>query len=310
MPPANTGQFSNHLAPGLRAVIGTSLEGRESYYSRFYDMESSERNYEDYLAGAGLPIATVKPEGEPIVTYNALEGSTKRVTFTVYGIGFEVTEEAWDDDLYSGKGSSLRAAAMQIADSLAERVEVEAHRPLNAEGFDGSSYTVLPDSSGLFATSHSPITGGEAAAQANRPSTDADLSVTTYRNALIQTVKWTNDRGMRIPGFSRPARLITGADLMYTAKEIVGSSNRPDTSNRVENVTQGSTTPEWSPYITASDNWIIQCQRHFMKFFWRKRPQLDNYDDRRTRTAVFVGYMRIGVWPVHWLGMYGSTGAA
>lgn len=308
--PATTGALSNHLAPGIRAVIGTSLEGRESYYSKFYEMETSERNYEDYLAAAGLPIATRKTQGQPIQTYDPLEGNTKRVDFEVWAIGFEVTQEAWEDDLYASDGSALRAASTGIADSLVERVEIEAHRPLNAEGFDGSTFTVLPDSSGLFATSHSPVSGGEAAAQANRPSTEVDLNVTSYRAGLTTFRKYTNDRGLRIPGYTSPARLIVAPDLEFDALEVVGSSNRPDTANRVENVTKNRTSVEVSPYITDTDQWIIQGSRHMMKFFWRWRPRLDNFDDRRSRVAVFVGFQRFRVMPIHWLGMYGSTGAA
>lgn len=309
MPPAVTGNFSNHLAPGIRAVIGANLGGRESYYSMFYDIETSERNYEDYLAAAGLPIAALKPQSEPIVAYDPLEGSTKRVSFDVWAIGFEVSEEAWEDDLYADSGSALRSASNGIADSLAERVEIEAHRPLNAEGYDGSTYTVLPDSSGLFATSHSPVAGGEAAAQSNRSATDADLSVTSYRVGLTQFRKYTNDRGLRIPGFTMPARLITPVDLEWDAGEVVNSSNRPDTMNRVENVSKGKTSVEITPYITNDDTWSIQGAKHFMKFFWRFRPRLDSFDDRRTRTAVYVGYQRFKVAPIHWLGMYGSNGS-
>ena len=307
MPPSVTGSFSEHLAPGLRAIIGTNLKGRESFYSKFYNIMSSNRNYEDDLAAAGLPIAAAKPQGQPIVAYDPLEGDTKRVTFETWGIGFEVTEEAWDDDLYSAKGSALRAAANGIADSLAERVEVEAHRPLNAEGFDGSTYTVLPDSSGLFATSHVPVTGGEAAAQNNRP-TAVDLSVSSYRVGLTEFRKWTDDRGLRIPGYTSPARLIVSPDLEWDAREIIQSSNRPDTANLVENVTKGKTSVEVTPYITDTDQWIIQGTKHFMNFFWRWRPRLDNFDDRRSRVAIFMGYERFQEHPTHWLGMYGSPG--
>lgn len=309
MPPAVTGGFSNHLAPGLEAIIGTNLEGRESFYSRYYNVKTSNRNYEDVLAAAGLPIASSKPQGQPITAVDPLEGTTQRVTFPTWGIGMEVSEEAWDDDLYANDGSALRDGANGIADSLAERVEVEAHRPLNAEGFDGSTYTVLPDSSGLFATSHSPVTGGEAAAQANRPSTDADISVTTYRAALITIRKYVNDRGLRIPGFCTAARLILPPDNTFDAQEIVQSKMRPDTMNQVDNVSPGiEILPQGNPYITDTDQWIIQCRMHYLNFYWRWRPRLDSFDDRRSRVAIFVGYERFNVIARHWLGLYGSSG--
>jgi hypothetical protein len=277
------------------------------FYSSVYDMETSERNYEDYFAAAGLPIAPRKYEAQEITSVDALEGNTKRVDFEEWGIGFEVSETAWEDDLYKSAGSPFRAGAEGIADSLAERVEIEAHRPLNAEGFDGT-YTVLPDASSLFATAHSAIAGGEAADQANRPTTEVDLSVTSLRNALIAGEKYTNDRGMRIPGFTQYENLIIPPDLRFVAEEILKSHYRPDVSNMVENVTPGLKIIV-SPYITDTDQWILQARKHFMKFFWRSRPRFDSFDDRKRRVAIFLGWQRFRVQPIHWLGMYGSTGA-
>jgi hypothetical protein len=301
-----TGSASNTLAPGFRAIIGTNLKERTMFYSTPFDIETSERNYEDYFAAAGLPIAPRKYEAQEIVAVDALEGTTKRVDFEEWGIGFEVSETAWEDDLYASSGSPFRAGANGIADSLAERVEVEAHRPLNAEGFDGT-FTVLPDGSALFATSHSPITGGEAAAQANRPSPEVDLSTTSLRAGLIVGEKYVNDRGLRIPGFTQWDRLIIPPDLRFDAEEILNSRFRPDSANNIDNVTPGMSMFV-SPYITDSDQWIIQARRHFMKFFWRSRPRFDSFDDRSRRVAVFVGWQRFRVLPIHWLGVYGSTG--
>ncbi|MEE8489930.1 MAG: hypothetical protein V3S43_06305 [Acidimicrobiia bacterium] len=307
MPPANTGNFSNHLAPGIRAIIGTNLKGSEVFYSKYYDIETSERNFEDYLAAAGLPIAPQKEQGVAITAIDPLEGITKRVTPETWGIGFEVTREAWEDDLYASSGSALRDASNGIADSLRERVEIEAHRPLNSEGFSGTNFTVLPnDTDTLFATAHAPVTGGEAASQSNR--TDADLSVTTYRTALIRFMNIVNDRGLRIPGYTTPRTLIVSPTLKYTAMEIVQSTNRPDTANRVENVSQNETSVSVTPYMTDTDMWIIQGSKHFMKLLWRWRPRMDNFDDRRKQVATFVGFQRFKVQPVHWLGMDGSLG--
>lgn len=307
MPPTMTGSFSEHLTPGLREIIGTNLKDRTSYYSMFYNVETTERAFEDILYAAGLPMATVKPQGMPITSYDPLEGSTQRFTPATYGLGFEVTAEAWEDDLYQGQGSAIRDAANGLADSMGERVEVDAHKPLSAEGFDGASWLVLPDSSGLFATSHSPVSGGEAAAQANRPSTDVDLNVTSYRNGNIQFRKWTNDRGLKIASYSTPARLIVGEDQRFSAGEVVSSSNRPDTANRVENVSKDITTVEVTPYITDADDWIIQGSKHKMIFLWRRRPKLDSFDDRRSTIAIFTITARYVVAPVTWIGMYGSA---
>ena len=308
MPPANTGSFSNHLAPGLVGIIGTELQeqGRKSYYSQFTDEETGpERNYFDYLAASGLPMARLKLENDPIQSVDPLEGTTKRVSYDEWALGFEVTQIAWEDDLYKTKGSALRRAAASLSSSLMERREVEAHRPLGAEGLT-ATYGVLPDNSTFFSTSHAAITGGEAGVQANRPSTDVALSVTSYRAGRTSFMRYTDDRGNRIPAYTRPVRLIVPPDLADAAAEIINSSNRPDTANLVENVNRGEVSILVTPYLTDTNNWILQGSRHFLKFFRRTKPRFDNFDDRRRRTAIFVAWERYKVVPIHWLGHYGS----
>lgn len=312
---ANTASFANHLAPGLKEIVGTRLGGRRSYYSELLNVGTSERNYEDFLAAAGLPAASIKPELTAIASFDPLEGSTKRMTHSVYAIGFEVSEEAWEDDLYSGKGSSLREAANGLADSLAETVEVEAHRLFGTDAFAVAAVPTylrtLPDNSAtvsLFNTAHGAIAGGEAGTQANRPSADADLNVTSFRAGLTQFRKWTDDRAKRIPSFTEAAILLVSPDLEYDAKEIVHSTNRPDTANLVENVTRGAVKVVSSPYITDTDAFMLLGKKHFLTWLWRWRPRMDAFDDRRTRAAVFVGYERFDRAAIHWLGTYGSPG--
>jgi hypothetical protein len=317
-----SGSFSNHLAPGLRSIIGAKLGGRESYYSRLYNVGTSMKKYEDYLAAAGLPIATEKPETQDIQTVSPLEGNTKRLTHKTYAIGAEVSMEAWDDDLYKGgpgsvdffeSGSSaIREVGEGIADSLAERTELQAHDPF-INGFSTATYTVLPDNSAPFATSHAVVSGGEGVSQSNRPSTDTDLNLTAFRAGCIQMRKWKNDQGLRIPGYSKPSVLLVTSDFEYDAMEIMRSSTRPDQPNpNVPNVTQNKCEIIADPYLTDetnSDAWFILGEKNHWEFLWRRRPSFDNFDERRARVGVFVGFMRFVAAPTHWLGSYGSTGA-
>lgn len=309
MPPATTAAFSEILAPGLRGIVGTDLKSRMTFYSQFCNVETSNRNYEDILAAAGLPIAPQKTETGAIQSINPLEGNKKRIDFEEWGIGFEVSQTAWEDDLYAGAGSPLRDAATGLSSSLAERVEIEAHRPF-MEGFAGTTFAVLPsDTTSLFNTAHAPVSGGEAANQANTPTTQVDLSVTSYRAGLTTFENYVNDRGLRIPDYTMPNLLIVAPAERWNALEITGSTNRPDTANRVENVTRGLTNVMVTPYITDDDSWFLQGSKHFFNFYWRSRPRMDNFDDRRRRIAVFVAWERFRMQPVHWLGMYGSQGA-
>jgi len=303
----NTGSVAEHLAPGIRDIIGTRLGGRESHYSRLYNVESTVRNYEDYLDGTGLPIAVTKPQGVDIQSYDPIEGSTKRLTPAVTAIGFEVTEEAWEDDLYANQGSVIREAANGLADSLAERVEIDAHRPFNAEGFDGT-FTVLPDSSEFFNVTHVPITGGQGVSQGNEPSTNADLNVTSLRTCFTTFKRYKDDQNKRIPGFVRAVSLHVPPELEYVAEEILQRGNRPDTANLVKNVTGGAVSVHCDPYMDGTDDWFVRSANIRTYFLWRWRPRMDSFDDRRARVSIHVAYQRYSYAPVHWLGWYGSQG--
>lgn len=309
MPPTNTTSFASHLAPGFREVINLRLSGRQAYYSQYYRVETSMRNYEDWLVGTTLPIAVEKPQGIDIQTFDPLEGSTKRLSHKTYAIGCEITEEAQDDDLYKGNGSALADTPNSMADALAERVELEAHLPFLAGGFDGTTFTVLPDSSGFFATAHAPITGAQGVSQANRPAVDVDLNITSFRAALTQFRKYKNDQGMRVPGYVYPTKMFVPPDLEWDAKEILGSVNRPDTANRVENVTKDEVSLVVDPYLSDdTDEWLLRAEKHHAIFLWRKRPVFDSFDDRKARVAIFVALQRFGFGPIHWLGWFGSPG--
>ena len=149
----------------------------------------------------------------------------------------------------------------------------------------------LPDNAStvsIYNTAHSAVAGGEVGTQSNRPATDTDLTTTSYRAALIQFRKWRTDRNMRIPGTSKPKRLVISEDLRYTADEILNNPTRVDSGNEVKNVTKGATSTHVTPYMDDPDMWIIDGEKHHKNFKWRWRPRMDAFDDRRKRVAIFL----------------------
>jgi hypothetical protein len=312
---AVTGEFSEHLAPGLREIVGTRLGGRETIYSRLLRTETSARNFEDYLAGAGLPVATLKAEGDNIDVFDPLEGKKIRVTFETYAIGMEVSQEAMEDDLYKGSGSALVEAGNNMADSLAEAAEIQFNRFFNTEAFATSSVVsfmrTLPDNSStvsIFNTAHNPVSGGEVGTQTNRPATDVDLTLSSFRTALIQFRRYKDDRAKRIPNVTRPNRLAVPPELEYDAREIVGNPTRTDTANDIQNVTRGAVEVVPNPYMDDTDSWVLLAPLHWLIALWRRRPDMDSFDDRRARVSITTMTQRIGKVAVHWLGTYGSPG--
>lgn len=312
---ASTSQISEQLVPGLRDIIGVRLGGRVSFYSQLLRVEASERSFEEILHGAGLPIATELPESEPYDTYDPIEGAKKRVTHNAFGIGAEVTQEAMEDNLYSGQGSTLDSLGNGLADSLAEVVEIQGHRFFNTEAFATSTVPSflqpLPDLSAsisVYNTAHGAITGGEAGTQSNRPATDVDLTMTSFRTALSAMKRYRNDRNLRVPEATFPSRMVVPPEIEWDAKEILGSKNDPTTSNLVENVTKGIVSLIVDPYLDDIDSWFLLPPEHWLLFLWRVRPAMDSYDDKSRRVAVFVGRERFGMGAIHWLGPYASPG--
>lgn len=308
MPPIYPGTMAQHMQPGFRAIVGTTLDGRTTYYSQMLRVESTSRNYEDYFAATGIPMAVEKPAGVDIQAFDPLEGATKRVRPIVYAAGVEITEEAWDDDLYTGKGSAIREAAGGLGESLAERTELEAHRMFNTDGFPGGTITVLPDSLTFFNTAHTPIAGGQGITQANMPATNADFNVTSFRSALTQFRRYRTDQGYRIPQYGSPTELWVPFENEYAAKEVINSTYRPDAGNMVDNVTKGEVTVKTNAYLDDTDSWFLKAPKHFAVMLWRWRPRMDSFDDRRARVAIHVIYSRFVTFPYHWLGWYGSPG--
>lgn len=301
---ALSASFANEMAPGFLDIVGTTLRNWPAFYSRFFNVQTSEHQYEDYLHATGIPKAVPRDEGEPTPFFDPLEGGTKRFTHDEWAIGVQISHEAWADDRYKAK-SALRKAARSLARAMAERVEVQA-----ADVFDNgdTSYPTIdgPTNNALFGyNTHPRLDGGGY--QSNAPQTALALSVSSYRAARLAFRKWTDDVGNKV--MFRPVRLIVPDDLEYTAMEIIQSPNRPDTSDRVINVTANSIEIATWSYLTNQQAWGLQADDHPLVFFWRERPTMDAYDDRNTRMSKFASFMRFSYGPVWFLGIWRSPGA-
>lgn len=300
---ALTGSFAKTIAPGYRAVVGTSFDTAEVLYSRLMNVEATERNYEDMFASTGIPRAVAKGEGAPISFYDPIEGNSKRIQMSAKAVGVQISRELWDDDLYKNR-SGVRKSAMMLSRAYMETVETDAFDVLNS-GFSGTTWTTT-DGVVLFSTAHTRL-DGSATNQANRPSVDVGLSLSSKRSGRNQFLKWFDDRGNRIKG--DPKILWTGVDLGDRAREIVGGSLKPDTADNTINVTQNDLVVVSTPYITSSTAWYITGSNHWLYFLWRTRPVMDAYDDRNTKTAKFTIWGRYGLNTIHWHDTYGTTGA-
>lgn len=307
---ALSGSFANHMLPYIRDVVGLGFKSVEAYYSKFFNVQTTDKQYEDFLHAAPMPLAVSRNEGGPTPFFDPLEGATKRFTPAQWSIGFQVSKEAWDDDQRKTKGA-IRHASNNLMRSMVERVEVEAAKCFN-NGFLAASaggYAPITDNQTtgkLFDTAHVRLDGGTA--QSNTASVSTALTPTSFRTGLIQFERWLNDRGLKVR--STPVRLIYPPELQYDAMEILDSPMRPDAAENIKNVTMGEVAKQKYLYLTTgSTAWFLQAADHPLIFLWRERPSMDAYDDKNTRTSKFASFMRFTFGPLHWIGIYGNQGA-
>lgn len=280
--PSTTGAFSTGLAPGLRKVYTEELKDRTTEYDKIANMLTSKRNYEDDWQVALLGTTPSKPQGQPTTFDGPISGATVRYTHTSYGLGYRVTVEMWEDDLYD----VMKKASKDLAGANAETIETQFwdifNNPSDASkyaGFDGLS---------IASTAHTLLGGGT---YANRPSTDVQLSVSGLQAAVESFEKMVNERNRKI--LAKPWRLLIPVELKWAAREILGSAYKPYVANNEINSLMDEELNFFVVhYATDANNWSLIGRKHDMKFFWRTKPRFENADDFATGDAMFKTFMR------------------
>lgn len=304
----STGGFSALLAPGLFDVMFNEIDAQPNQWIPVLNVETSERAYEEELKVAGLGPMVAKPEGTNTSFDDPLISGKVRYTHSSYGLGFRITREMYDDDLYN----IMEGMSAELGRSAAYKVEVDAWAPFN-NAFS-SSYTGI-DGLALCHVSHTRLDGG--AVIANKPSTDVDFSYTSYQAALDHFKNLKDDRGR--PIVMSPALLIIDPSFEWTAREVLQSEYKPYTSNNEINPLKGEISENGyltCRYLTDSDSWFLvappkkrkRSGGHDVKFFWRTRPETANGDDFLSGDALFKIFARYSKGFAEWRGVYGSSG--
>lgn len=302
--PHVTGAFSYLLAPGLRKVFFQHYKDREKEYTKVVKVLSSSRNYEEVLEVAGLPSMPPKVEGKGIVYQNFIQGGIKRFTWVTYGLGFRVTEEMMEDDLYNimnRNGRALKKSAMNA-------VEVNVFNLYNNAFTTEYGFPKNGVNQALISTSHTLIGGGSAG---NRPATDADISFGALEAAILHFNTLNDERGMPID--LEPAKLLFHPNDLFLVQELLGSDYKPFTGNNEINPLKGRLTPIWSRYLTDPDAWFVIASlddEDGPVMYWRRQLRFQNGDDFDSGDAKFKATQRFGYGCAEWRYLYGSTGAA
>ena len=295
-------QMLKELLPGLNALFGLEYEKYEDEHEMIYETESSERSFEEEVKLSGFGAAPVKAEGAAISYDSAQESFTARYNHETIAMGFSITEEAMEDNLYDSLSARYTKA---LARGMAYTKQVKAANPLN-NGF--TSYN-SGDGVTLFSASHPLVNGGT---NANRPSVGADLNETSLENAIIEIAAFTDERGLLIA--ARPQRLIVPPALMFTAERLLETTQRVATAdndiNAIRNM--GAIPGGYSVNHYLTDNnafFLITDVPNGMKHFQRTAMETSMDGDFDTGNVRYKARERYSYGVSDPLGIYGVPGA-
>jgi hypothetical protein len=298
-------QLLKELLPGLNALFGLEYKRYGEEHQEIYETETSERSFEEETKLSGFSAAPVKNEGNAIAYDNAQEAWTARYTHETIALGFSLTEEAVEDNLYDTLSARYTKA---LARAMAYTKQVKAANVLN-NGFNaGGSYNG-GDGVPLFSASHPLVTGGT---NSNIPTTPADLNETSLENAVIQIAAWTDERGLLIA--AKPRKLIVPPALQFVATRLLETELRVGTAdNDVNALKNNGSIPEGyaiNHFLTDTNAWFLTTDvPNGMKHFVRSPLGTSMDGDFDTGNVRYKARERYSFGWSDPLGMYGSAGA-
>jgi len=296
-------QLLKELLPGLNALFGLEYARYGEEHKEIYETESSERSFEEETKLSGFSAAPVKPEGSAIAYDNAQEAWTARYNHETIAMGFSITEEAVEDNLYDSLSSRYTKA---LARAMAYTKQVKAAAVLN-NGFN--AVVTYGDGQPLFSTAHPLISGGT---NSNTPSTASDLNETSLENAVIQIAGWTDERGLLIA--AKPRKLVVPPNLMFTATRLLQTELRVATAdNDVNALKMMGSIPEGytvNHYLTDTNAWFLTTDvPNGLKHFVRTPLSTSMDGDFDTGNVRYKSRERYSFGVSDPLGIFGSPGA-
>jgi hypothetical protein len=298
-------QLLKELLPGLNALFGLQYATYDQEHKEIYETETSERSFEEETKLSGFSAAPVKNEGSAISYDNAQEAWTARYNHETIALGFSLTEEAIEDNLYDSLSARYTKA---LARAMAYTKQVKAAAVLN-NGFTNSAAYYGGDGVPLFSASHPLITGG---VNSNIPTTAADLNETSLEAAVIQISLWTDERGLLIA--SKPKKLVVPSSLQFVATRLLETELRVGTADNDINAIKnnGSVSEGYcvNHFLTDTNAWFLTTDvPNGMKHFVRS-PLSNSMDgDFDTGNVRYKSRERYSFGWSDPLGMFGSAGA-
>jgi len=296
-------QLLKELLPGLNALFGLEYARYGEEHKEIYEIETSERSFEEETKLSGFSAAPVKNEGSAIAYDNAQEAWTARYNHETIALGFSLTEEAIEDNLYDSLSARYTKG---LARAMAYTKQVKAAATLN-NGFSAA----FPggDSVALFSTSHTLVNGG---VNANTPSTQADLNETSLENAVIGIAAWTDERGLLIA--AKPKKLVVPPALQFVATRLLETELRVGTNNNdINAIKNNGSIPDGytiNHFLTDTNAWFLTTDvPNGLKHFVRTPLQNSMDGDFDTGNVRYKSRERYSFGWSDPLGVYGSSGS-
>jgi hypothetical protein len=289
------------LLPGLNALFGLEYKQYGEEHKDIYEIETSERSFEEEEKLVGFSAAPVKQEGQAITYSVGQEAWAFRYTHQTIALGFALTQEAFEDNLY--ESLSVRYVKA-LARALAYTKQVKGAFPLNA----GFTTFYSGDGSTLFSTGHTLANGSTLS---NTSSVNADLNETSLENAIIQMAGWTDEQGLLIA--AKPKKLIVPPALQFTATRILETQLRVGTAdNDVSALVSMGAVPGGyaiNHWLTNPTAWfLITDVPNGMKMFERVSMETSSDGDFDTGNIRYKARERYSFGVSDYLGIYGSQG--
>jgi len=297
-------QLLKELLPGLNALFGLEYSRYGEEHKEIYESETSERSFEEETKLSGFSAAPVKDEGSAIAYDNAQEAWTSRYNHETIALGFSLTEEAIEDNLYDSLSARYTKA---LARAMAYTKQVKAASTLN-NGFN--SAFAGGDGVALFSNAH-PLTSGGT--NSNIPSVASDLNETSLENAVIQIAAWTDERGLLIA--ARPLKLIVPPALQFVATRLLETEQRVGTAdNDINALKNNGSIPQGytiNHFLTDTNAWFLKTDvPNGLKHFTRTPMSTSMEGDFDTGNVRYKARERYSFGWSDPLGMYGSEGSA
>jgi hypothetical protein len=296
-------QLLKELLPGLNALFGLEYKSYGEEHKDIYETESSERSFEEETKLSGFSAAPVKAEGQAVAYDNAQEAWTARYNHETIALGFSITEEAVEDNLYDSLSKRYTKA---LARGMAYTKQVKGASILN------NAFSALytgGDGVALCATNHPLVSGGT---NSNRPAVAADLNETSLESAVIQIAAWTDERGLLIA--AKPKKLVIPPALMFVAKRLLSTELRVGTTDNDINalkamgaISESFTVNHW---LTDTNAWFLMTDvPNGLKHFVRS-PMANSMDgDFDTGNVRYKARERYSFGWSDPLGIFGSPGS-